>query len=170
MRNFLNASYKGNTLKAGSAEYEILLRTEIELLQSFVEFERSKNDGHFDYHFEIAPDLNPENYTLPPMLLQPFVENAIKHGLLLQEERGNLWVKFKLQNGSLCCIIEDDGIGIERAQELRKNAFLTHESLGSKIVRERTQLLNELGYHIEIEILSRKPKGTIVQIIMKDEE
>ena len=67
-------------------------------------------------------------------------------------------------------IIEDDGVGIERAQELQKDAFLKHESLGSKIVKERVQLLNELGYQIEIEIQSRKPQGTIVRIIIKDEE
>lgn len=170
LRNFLSASYKGNSLKAGNIEYEIPLSTEMELLRSFVEFEHTKNDRHFDYHFEVSPDLNTENHTLPPMLLQPFVENAIKHGLLLQKERGNLWVKFSLQNGSLYCVIEDDGVGIERSQELQKDAFQTHESLGSKIVRERIELLNELGYHIEIEIKSRQPKGTIVQIIIKDEE
>lgn len=170
LRNFLSASYKGNTLKAGNAEYEILLSTEIELLRSFIEFEHSKNESHFDYHLVIAPDLNPENHSLPPMLLQPFVENAIKHGLLLQKIKGNLWVKFSLINGSLCCEIEDDGVGIKRAQELRKDAFLTHESLGSKIIKERIQLLNELGYHIEIEILSRIPQGTIVRIQIKDEE
>ncbi len=170
LRNFLSASYKGNALKAGSAEYEIPLSTEIELLRSYVEFEQTKHDRHFEYHFEIAADLNPENRSLPPMLLQPFVENAIKHGLLLQKERGNLWLKFDSKNGTLCCVIEDDGVGIERAQELQKDAFLKHESLGSKIVKERVQLLNELGYQIEIEIQSRKPQGTIVRIIIKDEE
>jgi len=170
LRNFLNASYKGNSLKVGNTEYEILLSTEIELLRSFVEFEQAKNDLHFDYHFEIAADFNPDNHTLPPMLLQPFVENAIKHGLLLQKKRGNLWVKFSLQNGSLCCIIEDDGVGIEKSKELQKDSFQTHESLGSKIVLERIQLLNDLAYHIEIEIASRLPQGTIVQILIKDEE
>jgi ligand-binding sensor domain-containing protein len=170
LRNFLSASYRGNSLNTGNAEYEILLSSEIELLRSFVEFEYSKNDKHFDYHFEIDDDLNPDNHTLPPMLLQPFVENAIKHGLLLQKERGNLWVRFGLQNNTLSCIIEDDGVGIEKARELQKDAFITYESLGSKIVRERVDLLNELGYYIDIKISSRYPKGTIVQVIIKDEE
>ncbi|NOT36389.1 MAG: histidine kinase [Saprospiraceae bacterium] len=170
LRNFLTASYKGNNLTAGHTEYEIPLSTEIELLRAFVEFEHNKNDSHFEYYFEISPELNPDNHSLPPMLLQPFVENSIKHGLLLQKESGNLWVKFSLFKGSLSCVIEDDGIGIEKAQELQKNAFHTHESLGSKIIRERIELLNELGYNISIETKARIPKGTIVQIIIKEEE
>lgn len=168
LRNFLNASYKGNSLNSTHSESEILLSTEIELLESYMEFEQSKNDHHFDYFVEYPENFNPENYTIPPMLIQPFVENAIKHGLLLQKKRGNLWLKFKEENGQLICSIEDDGVGIEEAMQLQKQTFVTHTSLGSKIVKERVDLLNELGYHIEINTRSRIPKGTIVELIFKD--
>ncbi len=170
IRNFLNVSYKSNLMNAGSPEHEISLSKEIELLKSFVEFEHIKNDRHFDYHFEISPELHPENVMLPPMLIQPFVENAIKHGLLLREERGNLWLRFSQSNGTLDCIVEDDGIGIEKAREIQKGQFKAHRSLGSKIVMERIQLLNDLGYRIEIETRNRMPQGTIVYIRLKDEE
>jgi sensor histidine kinase YesM len=133
-----------------------------------MEFEQSKNDHHFEYFVEYPEDFIPENYTIPPMLIQPFVENAIKHGLLLQEKRGTLWLKFNEENGQMICRIEDDGVGIAEAMHLQKQTFVTHTSLGSKIVRERVDLLNELGYGIEIKTSPRTPNGTIVEIRLRD--
>jgi ligand-binding sensor domain-containing protein len=168
LRNFLNASYKGSNLPKSGFENEISLYTEIEMLQSYIEFEQDKNDHHFDFCIEHPPQFLPENYSIPPLLLQPFVENAIKHGLLLQEKRGNLWIRFNDDRGDLVCVIEDDGVGIEKAIELQKESFVVHSSLGSKIVKERVQLLNELGYNIEINTFTRLPQGTIVQIKVKE--
>ncbi|HMS70636.1 MAG TPA: two-component regulator propeller domain-containing protein [Saprospiraceae bacterium] len=168
LRNFLNASYKGSSVPTSGIENEIALSTEIELLKSYIEFEQDKNDHHFDFHLEYPFGFFPENHSIPPLLLQPFVENAIKHGLLLQEIKGNLWIRFSEDHGTLNCIIEDDGVGITKAQELQKNAFQTHQSLGSKIVRERVNLLNELGYNIEISMTDRVPRGTIITIKFKE--
>ena len=75
-------------------------------------------------------NFHPESYTLPPMLLQPLLKNAIRHGLLLQEKKGNLWLKFKTCKGDLICIIEDDGVGIEKSMEMHKDQYLVHKSLG----------------------------------------
>ncbi|MBK8701377.1 MAG: histidine kinase [Saprospiraceae bacterium] len=168
LRNFLQVSYRSNRVESSSAESEILLSTEIELLKAYIEFERDESNGHFTFSIEYPAGFHPENHSLPPMLLQPFVENAIRHGLLLQEKRGNLWVKFGERNRDLFCIIEDDGVGIDKSQELQKEKFAVHDSLGSKIVVERIQLLNELGYQISIKTLPRLPKGTIVEIIFKE--
>lgn len=168
LRNFLNASYRGNILTSSGSEYDIPLSSEIELLKSYAEFEQTKNDNHFDFFIEYPPHFNPENYSLPPMLLQPFVENAIKHGLLLQKKRGNLWIRFNEEDGNLICTIEDDGVGIEQSLEMQKESFAIHKSLGSKIVKERVQLLNELGYRIEIKTMTRLPQGTIIQLIIKE--
>ena len=170
MRNFLNASYQGNLLDSGNPEYEISLSKEIELLQSFAEFEQIKNDQHFDFHLDLQQGMQTEQYMLPPMLIQPFVENAIKHGLLLNEEKGNLWLRFRAENGSLKCIIEDDGVGMKESKEIRKHSFSEHKSLGSKIVQERIDLLNNMGYDIQIDTLERNPQGTIVEITLSDIE
>jgi two-component sensor histidine kinase len=86
----------------------------------------------------------------------------------LQKKRGNLWLKFKEENGQMICSIEDDGVGMEEAMQLQKQTFVTHTSLGSKIVKERVDLLNELGYDIEIMTRSRMPKGTIVELRFRD--
>ena len=87
MLQFLQVSYRGNSLNAAGNESEILLSTEIELLKAYIEFEQDKCHHHFDFWLEMDDNFHPESYTLPPMLLQPFVENAIRHGLLLQEKR-----------------------------------------------------------------------------------
>lgn len=168
LRNFLNASYRGSNVPTSGIENEISLATEIELLKSYIEFEQDKNDHHFEFYIEYPRYFLPENYSIPPLLLQPFVENAIKHGLLLQEKRGNLWITFSEVQGNLTCIIEDDGVGIAKSMDLQKDAFRTHQSLGSAIVRERVFLLNELGYNIEIFMTDRQPQGTIITINFKE--
>ncbi len=168
LRNFLQVSYKGNMIHPAFTESEILLSTEIELLTAYIEFEKDKSNNHFDFIIEYPENFHPDNHTLPPMLLQPFVENAIQHGLLLQEKRGNLWIKFGELNGDLFCIIEDDGIGISKSQEVQKKKYAVHDSLGSKIVMERIQLLNEMGYQISIKTIARLPQGTIIQITFKE--
>lgn len=168
IRNFLNASYKGN-IRHGP-EYEIPLAAEIELLRAFVEFEREKNDDHFDFHFVVDDSLNPENVMIPPMLLQPFVENSIKHGLLLRDAGGHLNVKFAYFDEALVCTIEDDGVGMEASRRMRESAFQTHKSLGSKIVAERVDLLNELGYAIAVSTEDRTPCGTKVTVRIKEAE
>lgn len=168
LRNFLQVSYRGNNLNAAGNESEILLSTEIELLKAYIEFEQDKCHQHFRFWLEMDEKFHPDNYTLPPMLLQPFVENAIRHGLLLQEKKGNLWLKFKTHKGDLICIIEDDGVGMEKSMELHKGQYQVHTSLGSKIVKERIQLLNQMGYQITIQTSSRLPQGTTIEITFKE--
>ena len=168
LRNFLQVSYRGNSLNAAGNESEILLSTEIELLKAYIEFEQDKCHHHFDFWLEMDDNFHPESYTLPPMLLQPFVENAIRHGLLLQEKKGNLWLKFKTHKGDLICIVEDDGVGMKKSMEMHKDQYLVHKSLGSKIVKERIQLLNQMGYQITIQSLDRLPQGTTIEMTFKE--
>jgi len=168
LRNFLQTSYRSSDANSAHLESEILLSTEIELLKAYIDFEKEKSNHHFEYHIEHKESFYPENHTLPPLLIQPFVENAIKHGLLLQEKKGNLWLRFNEKDGHLICEVEDDGVGIEKALQMQKEAFVTHVSLGSKIVKERVQILNELGYQISIETISRLPHGTLIIIKIKE--
>ncbi|HHH52640.1 MAG TPA: hypothetical protein ENK91_03200, partial [Bacteroidetes bacterium] len=169
IRNFLAISHKANQLIPGQSEYEITLSKEIELLMDFIEFEKIKNNNYFDYEIIIDPEIIPDYIMIPPMLIQPFVENSIKHGLLLSEKSGNLWLTFKKENEDLLVLIEDDGVGMMKSNEIRGKNNRNHQSLGSKIVRDRIDVLNKLGYQIHIEFYNRIPKGTIVKIILKEE-
>jgi sensor histidine kinase YesM len=104
---------------------------------------------------------------IPPMIIQPYVENAIKHGILPKGDNGSIKIVFELFSDRLVCKVIDDGVGVQSApaSSLPNNK---HKSLGSKLVRERINLLNDLGYNISIETKSKIGIGTEVEIIIYD--
>ena len=124
----------------------IPLSDEIESLKLYIELEilRFENKFTFDLQIESIPDF--ELINLPPLILQPFVENAIWHGLMHREniEGGILLVKFHSHNNVLVCTIEDNGIGRIKAKEIRQSKKPDHVSWGTKITESRISLINEL--------------------------
>lgn len=168
IRNYLGAAYKGNNPNPHSSDFEISLEKEVEILESYIRFERENSDNHFEYEIEIDQSIDQKNTYLPPMLLQPFVENAIKHGLLLKDESGKLKVFFNSLNSALECRIIDDGVGIAFSKKLNSTKYKTHKSLGSRISVERMNILNNLGYDIEHSISEGLNGGTVVIIKIKD--
>jgi two-component sensor histidine kinase len=166
IRNFLNASYRSN--EGHGQDYDIPLNTEIELLTAYIEFEHDKSDQHFRFQMTVDPALQDTNATLPPMLIQPFVENAIKHGLLPGPHSGLLEIHFSRTDHSLTCCVRDNGIGRTEAARRAKHAFQTHRSLGTRMIEERIELLNQLGHHISVETADVEPTGTEVTIAIFD--
>ena len=162
MRNFLNATYRSNT--GQGQEYEIPLSTEIDLLTAYIEFEQDKGDNHFRYRLEAESALDPEQVSISPMLVQPYVENAIKHGLLPAPPSGMLEVLFSRSGQSLVCIVRDNGIGRVAAEQRASRRFQTHRSLGTKMIEERIELLNQLGHQISVVTRDVLPTGTEVEI------
>lgn len=162
MRNILQSSRKKN----------ISLKEELEMLNLYVELEMLRFKNKFDYKIEIIGELDPEDEQIPGMILQPYVENAIWHGLLHKEGRGQLLICIGKQEDSLLCIIEDNGIGISRSQEMKKNKHSDHTSLGLKMIDERLALISlDYGatYKAEISQLSDDtgtPCGTRVSITL----
>ncbi|NNF35701.1 MAG: histidine kinase [Saprospiraceae bacterium] len=166
IRNFLEASYKGNSPDTSISDHDILLSKEIELIESFVLFEQDKSNQHFDYEIIIDPNLDIENTFIPPMLIQPFVENAIKHGLLPKGNDSLLSIHFQQFKEGLRCTIKDNGIGIKAN---KKNDYTAHVSLGSRIVKERIDILKEVGYDIDLDIKENSTGGTQVTLSILDE-
>lgn len=167
MRNFLDASHRSNHLDS-TMQQEIDLSKEIELLESFIEFEHEKSNHHFDYRISFDTSLTEMGLTLPPLLIQPYVENAIKHGLLPDEKRGELLVSFEYLEECLMITVMDNGIGRKKA--LSKKGRQRRTSLGSSILEQRIALLNDLGYHITVTVKDNVPQGTIVELKIKDED
>ena len=168
IRNYLSAAYKGNNPEPSNQDFEVSLDKEIETLRSYIDFEKDKSGDHFDYIIETDADLDLQNTFIPPMLLQPFVENAIKHGLLLADKKGMLVLKFQYIANSLVCTIQDDGVGLKRSKEINQSRYKTHKSLGSSISVERVAILNSLGYDIEYELRERNEGGTEFILTLKD--
>lgn len=122
----------------------ITLSDEIKLLSLYVEMERLRFDNKFEFHLNIAPDVN-QFVDIPTMILQPFIENAINHGLRYKTTQGNLYIHFYNQGKYLVCKIEDDGVGRERARQIQAKSRKGYQSQGLKITEERLRTFNMIA-------------------------
>jgi LytS/YehU family sensor histidine kinase len=155
-----------------SNEKTIPLQSELDALKLYIEMEALRFGKKFSYRIDVAPDVQPGALDVPPLILQPFVENSIWHGLLHKEAGGHLEVRVNRRNGLLECIIEDNGIG-RKASQANKPATPTHrKSLGMRLTGERLALLNEqkkTGSAVEVvdlEDAAGKAAGTRVILSM----
>lgn len=121
----------------------IVLEDEIEMLRLYLEMEQLRFKNTFDYSIIYNNDIEPSNIMLPPLLLQPFCENAIWHGLMHKEGHGQLSIAFSMRNNILNCTITDNGIGRARAAEIQTKSAEKIKSLGIKLTAERLALFNE---------------------------
>ena len=125
-----------------SNEY-IPLEKEIEVLKIYAELSQLRYPDKFDLEVFVDKKIHHMEFTIPPMLIQPFVENAIIHGLIPKEGKGRLKISFLLENGLLKVIVEDDGIGRKASAKINKNRNIKHKSLAINITRDRLMLESE---------------------------
>ena len=123
----------------------VSLENELSLLESYIQLEELRFKGKIGYNISVDESLEKENTFLPSMVLQPFVENAIWHGLMHKQadEKGIINIQIREENDRLLCTIEDNGVGRERAQQLREKSVLKNKSMGMKITEERLRLLSQ---------------------------
>lgn len=145
-----------------NAQYSfITLLEEIELVQSYLELEQLQFGSQFQFFIDMDPELMAYELQIPPMLLQPIIENSIRHGISPRGQ-GMVKVDFKDQEKQLQISIEDDGVGRTFAEELKKNS-LTHKShtqVGLKNIRERIRVLNHLySLNMEMSVLDLTEDG-----------
>jgi Histidine kinase len=126
-----------------SKKESITLDDELEMLRFYLEMERLRLKYSFDYSISFQNEIDTENIFIPPLLLQPFAENAIWHGLLNKEGQGLLTVLLREENNTLSCIIEDNGVGRTKAAELNSKSAERKKSMGLQITKERLALLNK---------------------------
>ncbi|MBS1661534.1 MAG: histidine kinase, partial [Bacteroidetes bacterium] len=134
----------------------ISLADEVEILGLYLGMERLRFKNAFDYEIKIDEDIDSDDVRIPPLLLQPFVENAIWHGLMHKEERGFLSIRMHTEGDTLICTIRDNGIGRKRAALLKSKSAEKHKSMGLQITAERMALLTgtgEPGHFFRIEDL-----------------
>ncbi len=113
---------------------------EIESLQNYLELEQLRFHNKFTFNIQ-ASDKVEFNMGLPPLLIQPFVENAILHGVVPKEESGRIDVYFDVENGQLLCRITDDGIGLTESKNLKENSVTAHKSMALQITRKRLEIM-----------------------------
>jgi ligand-binding sensor domain-containing protein/two-component sensor histidine kinase len=146
----------------------VSLRNTMDYLQRYIEMEQIRNN-HFTFTMSAEPVLDLDEIQLPPMLIQPFIENAIWHGITDGRKDIAINVTFKKEGEQLVCIIEDNGIGIKRS--LAENKTATHRPVGISNIRNRIQLLNEkhqmqcsLAINDKSEISAASGTGTVVTL------
>lgn len=130
----------------------ISLENELEALQLYLELEALRFDHHFVYTITVEENIDPAVLKVSPLLIQPYAENAIWHGLMHKPEKGHLGITLMLQEQVLLCKITDDGIGRKKAAELKNKKTAIHNSMGMKITAGRIALLHrkQLNSYITI--------------------
>ncbi len=122
----------------------IPFQQELDLLQNYLALEKTRFADKFDYEIDVDESLNLQSLQVPGMLVQPFLENAIWHGLRYRAEKGFLKLSFEKSEQYLKITIEDNGIGIEESKKQKTRHQKTREGRGMKNTLERIQLLNDL--------------------------
>jgi ligand-binding sensor domain-containing protein len=153
----------------------VSLEHELEALRLYIELEMLRFDGRFDFQLAVAPDLNPAQLDIPPMLIQPYIENAIWHGLMQKKGRGQLWLRCLKRKNGWCVEIEDDGIGRAQANSLRSKSVQPHKSYGMQLNAERIQMMQQaygvsatLGVEDKTDAEGR-PLGTKVTLFFNEQ-
>ncbi|MEM6967389.1 MAG: histidine kinase, partial [Bacteroidota bacterium] len=141
----------------------ILLEEELELIRLYTSLERMRFNNKFEVTYEIDESLDLGMVEIPSLLLQPFIENSINHGLRHKQNDGHLLIRM-IDNEAkdmIQCIIEDDGIGRERAALLKKQSLKTHKSRGTQIVQERLDAFKKSG-DLQLEVITEDVNPTLV--------
>jgi sensor histidine kinase YesM len=125
----------------------ISLKDELEALDLYLQMESLRFASRFDFEIKLAPEIDSSTILIPPMLIQPYVENAVWHGLLHKKDgkQGKVELIVSKREESLLCMIEDNGIGREKAAALRAHKTGSHKrSMGMQITQDRIEMINKL--------------------------
>lgn len=135
---------------------------EIESLQNYLELEQLRFHDKFDFKIQSSESVE-FNMGLPPLLIQPFVENAILHGLVPKEGNGKIVVDFDVENGQLICTIWDDGIGITKSAAIRENSMKAHKSMALEITKKRLEIMEAtISKSAQIDIKELEENNVVV--------
>ena len=150
----------------------ITLTEEIVNLRDYIELQQTRFKNKFEYQMIYESNNDLENYKIPSLLLQPFVENAINHGILPMETEGILKIIFELDDDkkTLTCIIEDNGIGRKKSKENNEKNKLKNDSFGDLLIKDLVSIFNRFeDLNIEIKYTDKElpDKGTRVTIKIK---
>ncbi len=140
-----------------SVEEYIPLEKEINTIENYLELQKVRYAGKFDYTIKVDEKIDKESMLIPPMLAQPFIENAIEHGIRHKVTQGHIDIRFHRNDGMIVFEVEDDGVGREKANEIESTQKTKHRSMGTSLTRDRLNALNsKLKKKIRMEITDLK--------------
>lgn len=149
----------------------IPLSKEIELLQLYTKLEHFRFQDKFEYTFTVDDNININDFVIPPMLLQPYVENAVWHGLRYKDTKGNLDVLFEqIDPETVAISITDDGIGRKKSKDLKTENQKKQNSKGMGNIKKRISILNAMykdKVDVTIENVFENEEGTRVRLVLR---
>ncbi|TCP28509.1 tetratricopeptide repeat protein [Tenacibaculum skagerrakense] len=144
---------------------------EIELLELYVKLEHNRFQDKFEYTIQVDESIDLDEYKIPPMLLQPYIENAIWHGLRYKKEKGSLRISVdKESNETIKITIQDNGIGREKSMEMKTKNQLKQKSKGMSTIKNRIAILNDMYQDkvaVQISNVFEDGSGTKVEVTLK---
>ena len=157
-----------------SEEDFIPLSKEIDLLSIYTKLEHFRFQDKFDYEIILDEKLKVDDFVIPPMLLQPYIENAVWHGLRYKETRGRLEIRFdQTDSETITITISDNGIGRQRSKALKTANQKKQQSKGMGNIKKRIQILNQM-YKDKVDVtvsdLETDGSGTRVSLIVKKDK
>jgi ligand-binding sensor domain-containing protein/two-component sensor histidine kinase len=157
---------------ANSRESFIAVREELVALRYYLEIEQLRFDDKFSFEILTDPVIDDEFTGVPPMILQPYVENAIIHGLMYKKGKGIVQISLMQHPDCIFCVVEDDGVGREKAMQLARDSGLERKSSGMLITQQRLDILNKNNEkELKVNVVDKYdehglPCGTRVEIRM----
>lgn len=157
-----------------SRERTVSLKEEIDTLLLYIDLEKLRFRDGFDFTCQVEDRVDIAQVQIPPMIIQPYIENAIWHGLLHKEHDRHLALRIGRDNGNVICEVEDNGIGRAKAAEIKSKSATRYKSMGMGITQDRITLINSmnaLGIHVDIIDKTNGSEisaGTLVKISIPD--
>jgi len=157
----------------------VTLAEKIAFLELYLKLQHLRHTDKFDYiplnegtanaTIKISKEINPEVFLLPPLLIHPYIENAIEHGLKPRKSKGFLSIRFKFENERLICTVEDNGIGVKASKKLQGESKMKRTHIGIINTQKRIEIIRKLyGINIQVKIEEANPgqdePGTRVSI------
>jgi LytS/YehU family sensor histidine kinase len=126
-----------------SKEVFVTLDENIEYLKTYLEMEQLRFDDSFTYTIHVSENIDAAETTIPSMIIQPLVENAIWHGLMQAEGDKKIMISFVQEENTMICTVEDNGIGIRMSERLKEKNRSPHRSVGLENLQKRVKIMNE---------------------------
>jgi sensor histidine kinase YesM len=159
-----------------SAYKFISLKEELKSITYYLDLEKLRFENKFDYTITVDKSLDEEFIEIPPMIIQPYIENAIIHGLLHKPTKGKIDIDFRPDGQRIICTVVDDGVGRQRSMEIAKQSGIKRKSRGMLITQARLEILNrQSDDEFSVKVFDLKdekgnPAGTKVELIIYNKE
>ena len=154
-----------------STRQEISLQEELQYLSTYLELEKTRMEDKFIYTIQVCERVSTGEYYIPPMILQPYVENSIRHGIgYRRDKEGKIMVTVRLENNKLICTVEDNGVGRLVAGQFKMRESIDRQSKGMAVTADRIEMMNKnTGQKIDLMVQdlidqNNEPLGTRVTV------